>query len=195
MSPAADIVARAFWEKGVFPHQFAWLIDNPLRRALISPRRLANRLPLRPDSTVLEVGPGSGYFSVELARRVPEGHLHLVDIQPEMLRKARTKLQAHGLRNISFTTIDAGAGFPFAPARFDIAVLVSVLGEVTNPGACLLAVFDVLRPGATLAIHESVPDPDLIRLDRLLELTQKSCFTLTRRHGPRFNYTALLRRP
>ena len=82
--------------RGYFPHQLSCLIDNPLRRLLLTPAQLANRLPLTESSHVLEVGPGSGYFSAELARRVPQGRLELLDLQPEMLAKARRKLQARG---------------------------------------------------------------------------------------------------
>jgi len=87
-----------------FPHQLSWLIDNPVHSLLLSPRRLADRLPLAETSQVLEVGPGSGFFSPEIARRVLLGRLHLLDIQSEMLAKARTKLEARGLRDVLYTT-------------------------------------------------------------------------------------------
>lgn len=68
-------MARALWAllggKVVFPHQFSWLIDNPLRRLVLSPETLAKRLPLSDSSRILELGPGSGYFSAALAARVP----------------------------------------------------------------------------------------------------------------------------
>src|SRR4029453_700291 len=50
-----------------YPHQLSFLIDNPLRRLLISPSQFADRLSLNESSRVLEIGPGSGYFSVEIA--------------------------------------------------------------------------------------------------------------------------------
>ncbi|MCG8683889.1 MAG: class I SAM-dependent methyltransferase [Desulfobacterales bacterium] len=43
---------------------------------------------IQPDDRVLEVGPGSGFFSVEVIRRIPGGELVLLDLQPEMLEKA-----------------------------------------------------------------------------------------------------------
>ncbi len=112
-----------------FSHRLSFVINNPIRRLLISPQRFADRLPLGPTSRVLEVGPGSGYFSVEVARRVPRGHLELLDIQPEMLAKARRHLKAAGLRNVGLTEGNATA-LPFPDSDFDIAFLVAVLGEV-----------------------------------------------------------------
>jgi len=73
----------------VFPHVLSWMIDNPLRRAILSPEEFARRLSLRGDETMLELGPGSGYFSVSLARALPHGRLHLLDVQAEMLEKVR----------------------------------------------------------------------------------------------------------
>ncbi len=87
-------MARALWSRGVFPHQFSWLIDNPLRRLVLSPDTLAKRLPLSDSSRILELGPGSGYCSAALAARVPRGRLELFDLQPEMLAKAERKLRA-----------------------------------------------------------------------------------------------------
>src|SRR5687768_13919537 len=83
---------RMVFGRGIFPHQWSALIDNPLRRAIISPRRLAARISPQAGATILEVGPGSGYFSAELSRATAGGALVLADIQPEMLEKARTRM-------------------------------------------------------------------------------------------------------
>src|ERR1051325_3476977 len=89
-------------KRKVFPHQLSRLIDNPLRRLLLSPRTLVNRLDLSETSRVLEVGPGSGYLSVELAERIPRGELVLLDLQPEMLSKARRKVESMRLHNVRY---------------------------------------------------------------------------------------------
>ena len=127
--------------RGYFPHQASWLIDNPLRRLLLTPAKLAARLPLTKSSKVLEVGPGSGYCSVELSRRVPQGWLELLDLQPEMLAKAKRKLQARGRRNVGYTTHDASERLPFPNELFDVEILVAVLGEIPRAESCLHELF------------------------------------------------------
>src|SRR5688572_28981289 len=82
MSATRDTIARTLG-RGVFPHQLSWLIDNAARRLIVSPGAIANRLSLSPSSRVLEIGPGSGFFSTELAKRLPNGLLALLDLQPE----------------------------------------------------------------------------------------------------------------
>src|SRR5450759_3470028 len=81
---------------GVFPYQFSGLLLSPLRRLILSPEALAERLRLTETAVVLEVGSGPGYFSGAVARRLPRGHLELLDVQPEMLEQARVRLDRAG---------------------------------------------------------------------------------------------------
>ena len=98
---------------------------------------LAARLPLTETSQVLEIGPGSGYFTVELARLVPHGRVELLDVQAEMLMKARRKLESRGVLNVGYTKGDAGSQLPYHDEQFDVVLLVSVLGEVSDQHSCL----------------------------------------------------------
>lgn len=188
------VLARAFG-RGYFPHQFSWLIDNPLRRVLLTPQQFADRLPVAVSSHVLEVGPGSGYFSVELARRARHGRLELLDLQPEMLAKAQRKLERKRIRNVGYTAGDASVGIPFSDQAFDIVVIVAVLGEVPDAKSCLRHMFRVLRLGGILAVHEHVPDPDRIRFSALRPLIESEGFRFGKRWGPLWNYTATFKRP
>ena len=189
MSGTRNTIARTLG-RGVFPHQFSWLIDNVARRLIISPQAIADRLSLSPSSRVLEIGPGSGFFSSEVSRRIPDGFLALLDLQPEMLIKARRKLAGAKATRIIYAAADAGNDLPFGDAQFDRVLLVSVLGEVPDQSACVRAIHRVLRPKGIAVFHESIPDPDLIRLDRLLDLVQPVGFRLVRKWGPSWNYTA-----
>ncbi len=179
---------------GYFPHQLSFVIDNPIRRLLITPEGFAERLPLTPSSRVLEVGPGSGYFSVEIAQRLPRGRLELFDLQPEMLAKARRKLESAGLRNVGYERGDAGE-LPFPDSEFDIAFLVAVLGEVPDEESCLRSLYRVLRPGGVLAVHEHRPDPDFSPLPTLRILVERAGFVFLRSWGRSWNYTATFRKP
>ncbi len=187
------VLARALG-RGYFPHQFSWLIDNPIRRLVLAPEQLADRLPLTASDHVLEVGPGSGYFSVELARRVRHGRLELFDLQQQMLAKARCKLDRKGILNVGYTAGDASRRLPFLDQSFDLAVMVAVLGEIPDTKSCLRQLFLVLRPGGVLAVHEHVPDPDRIRFSVLRPLVESEGFGFGRRWGPLWNYTAIFNR-
>ena len=178
-----------------FPHQFAWLIDNPARRLLISPQGLAARLPLTETSQVLEIGPGSGYFTVELARLVPRGRAELLDVQAEMLTKVKRKLESRGILNVGYSKGDAGNRLPYHDEQFDVVLLVSVLGEVSDQRSCLRSLDRVLRCGGLLAFHESIPDPDRITPVQLRQLVEQHRFVFRQRWGPKWNYTAVFEKP
>lgn len=143
----------------------------------------------------MEVGPGSGFFSPEIARRVPNGRLELLDVQPEMLAHAKRKFGDFLPPNVGCIAGDASEEIPFDDASFDVVLLVAVLGELPNPEQGLKSFFRILRPGGVLAVHEHLPDPDIIWPKRLHLLTAAQGFRFLRRSGPSWNYTALFEKP
>jgi SAM-dependent methyltransferase len=100
-------VWRRFSGRGTYPHELAGMLLFPLRRIVLSPERLVARLHLTRTSRVLEIGPGPGFFSIDVARAVPQGRLELMDIQAEMLQKARRRLRRAGVANAGYTQANA----------------------------------------------------------------------------------------
>lgn len=177
-----------------FPPALTWLIDNPARALLVSPQDIVDRLAPKPTDHILEIGPGSGYFSVALALNVPKGHLEVLDIQPPMLNKVRERMAAEKVANVGYTTADASRPLPFPPARFDSIVMVAVLGEVPDARKALAGAAGVIRKGGTLLVHEHLPDPDFIRESTLLELAGAAGFRHRATTGSSWNYTAVFER-
>ena len=126
---------------------------------------------LSSTSHVLEVGPGPGFFSIDVARAVPQGRLELVDIQREMVQKARRRLQRAGVPNVGYTQATA-ARLPFQSRTFDVVFLVAVLGEVPDPKACMNSIADVLRPEGLVVVAELPGDPDALAEEQLRDLTR-----------------------
>lgn len=162
--------------KGIYPYEFAFLLDTPLRKLVLSPQKLADHLRLKPDARVLEIGTGPGYFSGEIARRIPDGHLTLLDIQYEMLGKNRRKLQRAGITNAGWVQASASV-LPLAAEVFDVVFLVTVLGEIPEPCDCLHAIRPVLRPEGLLSITEMKGDPDALGREEVRDLANRCGFT------------------
>ena len=176
------------------PHTEARHLLNPLRKLFLSPKKLVRRLELKPDSMVLELGPGPGYFSPETARSLPEGKLVLVDIQQEMLDMARERLTRLGLGNVVYLRGDA-ASLPAEDESFDVVFLVAVLGEVPDQQACLREIRRVLRPDGMVSFTEQkLGDPHFISPDEMLKTAEAAGFRLCARYGPSFNYTVNFRK-
>ena len=188
---------RDVWERfkgrGTYPHQLAFILLNPLRNLILSPRELAARLHLSADSRVLELGPGPGFFSVPIARRVPGGHLCLVDLQREMLEKARARIRRAGAANVSFAQASASA-LPFAREAFDAAFLVAVLGEVPDAAACMAELRDAIRPGGLLSITELAGDPDALSEREVAALAEAANLEHAQSFPMRFGFTINFRK-
>ena len=122
---------KSFSSKGIFPHQWAFTLLLPLRNLVLSPKELIRRMKLEPGMNVLEVGPGPGYFSVPVAKFLKNGKLVLADIQPEMLEKARKRIERRNIGNVEYYFCN-GQNFELPDHHFDRIFLVTVLGEVEN---------------------------------------------------------------
>jgi ubiquinone/menaquinone biosynthesis C-methylase UbiE len=184
---------RRLTGRGVYPHQFAFLLLLPFRRMQLSPVRLLRHLQLSPSERVLELGPGPGFFSIDVARAIPDGRLTLVDIQQEMLQKARRRLQRKHVHNVGYVQAD-GTALPFRSGRFDVVFLVAALGEVSDPKSCLLSISRVLRPGGRLSITEVAGDPDSLREEDLKQLVQGTHLEFVRSAYLRGGFIAAFRR-
>jgi len=189
-----DTLGRPLEGPRPMSHEHASHLLNPLRKLILSPKKLAKRLDLRKDSKVLELGPGPGYFSLEVARSIPAGVLVLVDIQQEMLDMTRKRLEKMGITNVEYIKGDA-VSLPADSESFDVVFLVSVFGEVPNRGQCLRELYRVLRPKGLLSITEQPGDPDFIPMPEVQKLVEKEGFHFERSYGRGKNYTINFRKP
>ena len=171
------------------PYSWRWMLDNLPRRVVQPLRSTVDSFHIDAGRTVLEVGPGSGYFSVEVARRVgPEGRLVCVDLQPEMIGALRRRLRRAGATNASPMVGDA-LDLPLADSSVDCAFLVTVLGEVPDRPKALAELRRVLKPGGILSITETLPDPDYQFPDVVRDLCRASGFRLVEHHRHFLGFT------
>ena len=128
--------------------------------SFIPVRRTLTRAHVEPGATVLEIGPGTGYFSVEASRMIgPGGRLLCLDIQPPMLAELSGHLRDAGVINAGLLLGDA-TRLPLAEDSVDTAYLVAVLGEIPDRPQALRELRRVLRRGGVLSITETLTDPD-----------------------------------
>lgn len=175
--------------RGVFPHQMTWFLDLPGRGLIMSAKTVANRLPVSSSATVLEIGPGSGYYSVEVAKKLVHGRLELLDIQKEMLDKCKLKLDSAKLRNYG-THLGDGRTLPFDANVFDAIYMVTVFGEIENRHDFLIEAARVLKPDGVLSITEHHPDPDFEPSSILQDSVESQGFALVQKLGWRWAYTS-----
>ena len=182
----SEIIKR-FVSKGVFPHQLAFTLLIPLRKLFLSPKQLIKRLELKDNFSVLEIGPGPGYFSIKVAQNLDKGKLVLADIQEEMIKIARKRIEKRGLKNVEYNICN-GEKLEFNKESFDRVFMVTVLGEVQNKDRYLMEIYRILKIGGILSISELVGDPDKMSVQELKELVIQYGFKLYKQFI-RKNYT------
>jgi ubiquinone/menaquinone biosynthesis C-methylase UbiE len=76
------------------------VFDDPTRDAWQKPEAVLDWMALRPNDTVVDLGSGTGYFTTRLARRVPEGKVLAVDIEPKMIEYVRQRAKRDRVDNV-----------------------------------------------------------------------------------------------
>ncbi len=183
-------IIRRFY-KFPMPEFLADFIDNPLRHRWQPPDGTAVRHGIMPGMTVLEVGPGSGTYTVAAARRAGDnGRLVTIDIEPKMIERIRRRVEAEGIRNIEARVADV-YHLPFPDGMFDLAYLIAVIGEIPDPVKAMKEFLRVLSPSGTLVFSELLPDPDYPRAGTLIRLANSAGFRLKKKIGNFFYYTLI----
>ena len=140
--PVADIVSP-IWH------------DEKQRDDAGEPRQLVRLLGINSGMTIADIGAGSGYYVVRLSPIVgPHGRIIAEDVVPEYLQDLSSRVHGLGLQNV---TISIGEPHdPRLPAgSLDIAILVHMYHEITQPYALLYNLVPALKPGARVGIVDA----------------------------------------
>jgi SAM-dependent methyltransferase len=188
---AAAVAGAALWWRknpSACPYSQRFWVEGP--HPLITRDRLREILEPKAGERILEVGPGTGYYTLDVAEWVkPDGQVDILDIQQEMLDHTMLRAGGRGLPNINPTRADATA-MPCDDGTYDAAFLVTVLGEVPDQDAALRELARVLKPGGRLIVGELLGDPHYVRLAPLRLRASGAGFTYERRVGSALGYFA-----
>jgi ubiquinone/menaquinone biosynthesis C-methylase UbiE len=188
---AGAVVGAAVWWRthpSACPYGQRLWIEAP--HPLVTRARLREALGPQPGEHVLEVGPGTGYYSLSVAEGVaPGGQLDIFDVQQEMLDHTMRRANEASVENIVPTQGDARR-LPYADASFDAAFLVTVLGEIPDQDAALHELARVLKAGGRLVVGELFGDPHWVSPKRLREKAERAGLTFDARSGAALGYFA-----
>jgi ubiquinone/menaquinone biosynthesis C-methylase UbiE len=154
-------------------------LENPARVQELNPPETLKRIGLKPGDSFLDVGAGTGLFAFEAAR-LTGAAVYAVEISEGMLRILAEKKESTGLENVRITE-----GVENAPdGACDLAMLSTVLHELSEPDAVLRHIRRALKPGGRLAVIEfhdrptPMGPPPSIRLSqaRVLEILNAAGF-------------------
>jgi SAM-dependent methyltransferase len=130
--------------------------DNPERDAWQKPEEVLNALHLRGNAIVADLGSGTGYFAVRLAKRLPEGKVFAADIEEDMVRYLAGRAHNEHLPNI--VPVQTSAEAANLPEPADLILVVDTFHHIGNRSEYFSKLKSSLRAGGRLAIVDFKAD-------------------------------------
>jgi ubiquinone/menaquinone biosynthesis C-methylase UbiE len=134
------------------------VMESRLRRRFFDPVRALKAAGIQLEQEVLEVGCGTGFFTIPAAELVgDEGRVYAVDPHPLAIKQVARRVRDAGLANVRLIKADATqAGL--ASGSIDLALLFGVIPSPTLPlGRLLPEMHRLLRPEGALAVWTAFP--------------------------------------
>jgi ubiquinone/menaquinone biosynthesis C-methylase UbiE len=184
------LAGALWWRKNpsACPYSQRFWVELP--HPVITRDRLRRVLDPQPGERILEIGPGTGYYTLDMAEWVgPEGAVEIFDIQQEFLDHTMQRAEQSGVSNVVPTQGDA-TDQPYEDDSVDAVVLTAVLGEIPDRAAALREIARVLRPGGRLIVGEAFGDPHFTSFGSLQDQCGDVALRLEERSGNRLAYFA-----
>ena len=138
------------------PELSAKSFDDPARDAWQLPERVIAALNLKPGQTVADIGSGTGYFTVRLAKTPAVPKVYGADIEPAMVTYLRQRAAKEGLGNV--VAVQAAADSPNLPAPVDLVLIVDTYHHIGNREVYFRKLRSSLKSGGRVAIIDFKPD-------------------------------------
>lgn len=159
----------------LFPPTDLGLLESPDRAAWQKPDLIMDALRIAEGARVADIGAGSGFFTVRLARRVgPNGVVYAEDIQQPMLESIKRRVNREGLTNV-VTRLGTATDANLPKGSLDAVLVVDVYQEVEEDDSrvrFLRHLAETLKPNGRIGVvnykpGEGGPGPEpQRRLDR-----------------------------
>ena len=149
----------------LFPPSDLGLLDAPDRDLWQRPDQIMDSLGVADGSVVADIGAGSGWFTIRLARRVgPQGLVYAEDVQKEMINAISRRVSREGLNNVR--PVLGLKNDPGLPQPVDAALMVDAYHEIENRVAVLRNLARALKPQGRIGVvdfrlHGTGPGPSI----------------------------------
>ena len=144
------------FERHFDPKESALRFDDPARDMWQLPDRVIAALNLERGQIVADIGAGTGYFSVRLAKSKASPKVYAVDIEPSMVSYLRERVAKEGLSNV--TAVQAAADQPNLPEPVDLILIVNTYHHIGGREAYFRRLVKSIKPGGRVVIIDFKPD-------------------------------------
>jgi len=178
------------------PWWLGYLLISPVRRWLQNPAAIL-RPYVREGMTVLEPGPGMGFFTLEVARQVgPSGRVVAVDAEPRMIAGLKRRLARAGLldRTDARLAPQDSMGLNDLRGKVDFTLAFFMVHEMPSASRFFAEAAEAMKPGATLLLVEPPGHVKKERFEAEVQAAADAGLTIVDRPIMRRSYTALLKK-
>jgi len=140
------------------PEKWSKSFDDPARDVWQKPDDVIRALGLKADSRVADIGAGTGYFTMRLARAVPGGVVFAVDIELKMVEHVAARAKDSGLSNVR--GVVASGTSAKLPEPVDLALMVNSYHHIDARATYMRDLGSSLRSGGRVAIIEARPEAE-----------------------------------
>ncbi|HEY8378115.1 MAG TPA: class I SAM-dependent methyltransferase [Nannocystis sp.] len=143
-------------------------LESESREVWVQRERIVEVVGARPGMVIADIGAGSGFFTLMLARAVsPGGEVYALDINDALLARIARRARTEGLRNVH-TVVTPERAIPLAPESVDLVFLCDAYHHFEYPRAMMRSIRAALRPGGELVLVEleripGVTSPAMLR--------------------------------
>jgi SAM-dependent methyltransferase len=169
------------------PERYAKSFDDPARDVWQMPSRVIETLALPAGASVADIGAGTGYFSVRLAKAIPGGTVYAVDVEPLMLEHIRKRALGDGLKNV--VTLQASGTSPNLTKPVDLVLVVDTYHHLPNRPTYFGELQKSLAAGGRVAIIDfrkdspDGPPPEFrFEADQIVAEMKQASYRLEARH-------------
>jgi ubiquinone/menaquinone biosynthesis C-methylase UbiE len=166
-----------FRVKHVCPRWLCFTFDNVFRKLLQDPYKIL-RPYIKEGDTVLDVGPGIGYFTIPLAEMVGDrGRVIAADIQQEMLAAIKKRAKRRGMQE----RIDLKLSSPDSlgvKTKVDFILAFWMVHEVPNKQRFLAGLYSLLKDDGKFLMVEPKIHVTKAKFAQTVHLSLKTGFTL-----------------
>jgi len=181
-------------ERHVCPWWVCFTFDNFVRKLFHNPENILAPYVHEGD-TVLDVGPGMGYFSIPLARMVGDGgKVIAADVQPQMLAALRKRAKKQGVEGRIVPHLSEADSMGVRES-IDFAVAFWMVHEVADQSNFFHEMGLLLKPEGTLLLAEPTIHVTRVMFEKTLKIAREAGFTLTDSPKIFMSRTALLSLP
>jgi len=162
--------------------------DDPKRDAWQKPHEVIRALALKADAVIADIGSGTGYFSVRLARMVPKGKVYGVDIEPDMVKYLAERAKRDGLPNL--IALRGVPDNPLLPEKVDLILMVDTFHHLEDRDRYFRTLHNSLSPHGRIAIidfrmdsPEGPPQSERSTPDAVKAELARAGYTLVQEHA------------